>query len=96
MSSNGYLRIFEIDLDIIKKYMTETSLILFLDFKEKRQNDAWICPLCQDIATVMQQRWKCARCLFFIHTSCAKPKYSNWNADSLEHFCFDCFTGNSN
>lgn len=92
MPLNGYLRIFELDFDIVKKCMSDTSWILFLDFKEKRQNDSWICPHCKKFATVMEQRWKCDRCLFFFHTNCTKPQYTNFTASTFENFCFDCFT----
>lgn len=42
---NSYLRLFEIDMNIMKVHMTENSWILFTDFKKKRENDKWKCPV---------------------------------------------------
>lgn len=84
MKFHGYLRIFEVEHEGLKPYMTDTSWKLFLDFKNQRESDLWICPLCNKICDHVENRWKCMRCLFFFHVDCRKP------FKEQERFCFDC------
>lgn len=72
MGFNGYLRLFEIDMSIIKDFMSESSWILFEDFKSKRQLDEWKCPHCSSLFSSDSMKWKCDRCLFWHHVKCAK------------------------
>lgn len=87
MKQNGYLRLFEIDDKILKPYMSETSWKVFLDFKEKREKDCWICPRCNEFCDHCNQEkcWKCVSCLFYFHTNCCKPQ----TQEQLQ--CFSCF-----
>lgn len=74
MNYNGYLRLFDIDLHVLKNYMTEASWILLQDYASKHKNDAWVCPLCKLIFKLNEYKWRCARCLFWYHGECSKPK----------------------
>lgn len=85
MKSNGYLRIFAVDYEILKPCMSNTSWTLFLNFKKQRENDAWICPLCQLYFNESAVRWRCERCMFYFHGNCCKPQGTD------EKFCFKCF-----
>lgn len=91
MDFNGYLRIFEVEFEIIRNHLTDTSWNLLQDFKQKRQNDAWVCPSCMQFVGVMQQRWKCARCLYFYHTHCVQPNYIKGTNEIFDNFCSKCF-----
>lgn len=97
MKYNGYLRLFEIDMSIVKKYMTDTSWTLFKDFEEKRKNDEWICPHCELMCKKDQVRWKCLRCLYWYHFDCSQPKEIKAKIISggvdTYNLCFGCFFG---
>jgi hypothetical protein len=104
MKFNGYLRFLEINMDIVKNLMTETSLTMYEDFMEKHSKDSWICPTCTSPCNPNHQRWKCLRCLFWFHNKCANPKTLKRNfAQAASQFsdtekasenyvlCFSCF-----
>lgn len=86
MKYNGYLRLFEIDMNIFKDRMTDTSWSLFQDFKSKHQGDAWKCPQCSLIFLENISKWKCERCLFFYHEKCAIKQNEEINV-----LCDSCF-----
>lgn len=92
MKYNGYLRLFEIDMNIVKEYMTDSSWILYQDFKKKRERDAWKCPLCTLILEQNASNWKCHRCLFHFHEKCSKPMKTKLNGNSGESIslCSTC------
>lgn len=85
MKFNGYLRLFDENFELLKQRMTDTSWKLFLNFKEKRKNDEWICPTCAKFYNDKTSGWKCSRCLFYYHNNCAIPNGTNNN------LCFSCF-----
>lgn len=94
MKYNGYLRLLEIDLSIIRSYMTENSWILLEDFKQKHLQDKWICPQCHSILEQGTRKWQCGKCLFWHHEKCSKPKEikrSVKDPDSTSLFCLACF-----
>lgn len=79
MNYNRYLRLFEVDMEVVRKYMSVSSWTLFEDFKKKHLQDIWICPHC---STFLEQtiKWKCERCLFWYHEKCTKAqKIANSN-----------------
>lgn len=89
MKYNGYLRLFGLDLDIMKIYITESSFILLQDFKLKHKEDKWICPQCQSFLE-KQCRWQCDRCLFWHHEKCSQPKDMR-SPCSNYRLCLACF-----
>lgn len=91
MKFNGYLRLFEIDKDMLYDLMTANSKILFKDFESKRKGDAWKCPHCSSIFGQGIAKWKCARCLFWYHEKCAKPKQVKRSAIRDATLCNSCF-----
>lgn len=74
MKYNGYLRLFDIDLTIIKTFMSENSWILLQDFKLKHKQDKWMCPQCHLFLEQDSSTWQCDRCLFWHHEKCSSPK----------------------
>lgn len=93
MKFNGYLRLFEIDMNIIKDYMTDSSWTLYKDFEKKHKKDAWKCPQCSLIFEKSASKWKCHRCLFYFHNKCSKPMQTKLNENSGEGIplCNSCF-----
>lgn len=89
MKFNGYLRLWEIDTNILMNCMTESSWTLFSDFKTKHKDDAWKCPLCNSFFAHNQVKWKCERCIFFYHEKCAKGR----KIKGIEDYslCDSCF-----
>lgn len=85
---NSYLRLLEIDMNIMKEHMTESSWTLFEDFKEKRKDDKWKCPQCFSLFTENAEKYKCGRCLLWFHTKCSQPRTSQKDGVSL---CTSCF-----
>lgn len=92
MKYNGYLRLFEVDMSIVKDYMTPTSWSLFQDFQNKREKDTWICPHCSVACGKDTVRWKCMRCLFWFHPACTQPKIIKTNTETNCEITYDlCF-----
>lgn len=93
MSSNGYLRLFEIDVNILKGLLSDSSWILFEDFKTKRQLDAWKCPQCASFFIVSSLKWKCERCLFWYLEKCTKARkiMQKEEPESDVSLCNSCF-----
>lgn len=85
MRFNGYLRFFSLDYEILKPCMSSTSWKLFLNFKKQRENDAWICPICELFFDENAVRWRCERCIFYFHDNCCKSQGKN------DLLCFKCF-----
>lgn len=77
MKFNGYLRLFETNTTVLMECMTESSRILFNDFKIKRHGDEWKCPQCTFMFEPNALKWKCDRCLFFYHHKCALQRKVN-------------------
>jgi rubredoxin len=72
MQHNGYLRILhDVDMNLIKVYLSETSRILFEQFKQDHLSDGWICPMCTKHFGLSDSKWKCSKCLYVYHNSCA-------------------------
>lgn len=100
MKFNGYLRLFEIDMLIVKPLMTDISWELFEDFQSKHLNDVWMCPICDLPCKSDSTRWKCVRCLYWYHNACAKPQLVTKNSQNVTLFdvvvetyelCLSCF-----
>lgn len=93
MRFNGYLRLFEIDMNIFNDFMSESSWTLFEDFKSKRRLDAWKCPQCSSLFMESSLKWKCDRCLFWHHEKCAKARLIKQIEESVSEFslCDSCF-----
>lgn len=93
MKFNGYLRLFEVDMNILKKYMTESSWILFEDFKTKREKDTWKCPQCTTLFVQNTLKWNCDRCLFSYHEKCTKERKIKCKKNFGEDYslCDSCF-----
>lgn len=93
MGFNGYLRLFEIDMNILKDFISESSWTLFEDFKSKRRLDAWKCPQCSSLFSKNSLKWKCERCLFWHHEKCAKARNIKQKEEptSQVSLCDSCF-----
>lgn len=93
MKNNSYLRLFEdVDLTMIKDFMTSTSWILLQDFREKHINDKWICPKCNSFLRTNQKFWQCERCLFWYHEKCLTGHIVKARGNSSEMLlCGVCF-----
>lgn len=91
MKFNGYLRLFEIDMNILMDRMANSSKLLFEDFKNKRKSDAWKCPQCLSLLAEDSKKWKCDRCLFWHHEKCAKAKQVKRPAKPDALLCTSCF-----
>lgn len=89
MQCGRYLRFFEIDMSIMKDYLTENSWRLFNDFKLKRQADAWKCRFCAVIFNEKKMYWKCARCLLQFHQKCSKARSVKVKGDEYS-LCDTC------
>lgn len=71
MQHNGYLRILhDVDINLIKVFLSQTSCTLFEQFKQSHLNDGWICPACRKFFGQTDSKWKCSRCLYFFHNFC--------------------------
>lgn len=90
MTANGYLRLFEIDMTVMKDYMTETSWTLFRNFQEKHMHDPWICSHCNANCNDNENRWKCLRCLLWFHAACSKPQIIS-SSGNKTNYCLTCF-----
>lgn len=89
MKFNGYLRLWEVDTNILKNFMSESSWTLLTDFKTKHKDDAWKCPHCNSFFAHDQVKWRCERCIFFYHEKCAKErKIKGIEGYSLCDSCF--------
>lgn len=92
MRFNGYLRLFEVDMHIIKDRMTEPSWILFQDFKGKHEKDVCKCPLCTYDFVNDSVKWKCSRCLFYFHEKCSKGRKVSQDVNNEGYIlCDTCF-----
>lgn len=91
MKFNGYLRLFEVDKNMLYDLMTDNSKILFEDFETKRKGDAWKCPHCSSIFGQGIAKWKCVRCLFWYHEKCAKPMQVKLSGVRDKFLCNSCF-----
>lgn len=91
MKFNGYLRLFEIDLFILKSYMTENSWIMYNDFKEKHREDAWKCPQCSNLFSKNAQKYQCVKCLFWYHEKCSPPRNFSKQSSTNVSMCTCCF-----
>lgn len=83
MKFNGYLRLFQIDMDIARNCMSDSSWTLYLDFKKRRENDTWKCPQCSSLLLPNVSKWQCAGCLFWIHQECAKAKTNKYRGEEF-------------
>lgn len=83
MKFNGYLRLFQIDMNIVKNCMSDSSWTLYLDFKKRRENDTWKCQQCSSLLLPNVSKWQCAGCLFWIHQECAKPKTNKYRGEEF-------------
>lgn len=92
MNYNGYLRLFDIDLNLLKTYMTSISWSLLQDYASKHKNDLWVCPHCKLIFKGNDVKWRCERCLFWYHENCAQPKKLT-GQDGSYILCFTCLFG---
>lgn len=90
MKFNGYTRLFDIDLSILKEYLTERSFTLLNAFKIRRKADSCICPQCTFHIEVYDTKWNCERCLFWWHGSCSQFKEVT-NSDNNYKLCYGCF-----
>lgn len=91
MRFNGYLRLFELDMNIVKDFMTESSWTLFEDFKTKHHEDAWKCPICSMQFVQDSLKWKCGRCLFWYHEKCTKARETRQQDFENASLCSSCF-----
>lgn len=92
MKFNGYLRLFEIETNTLKSHMTQSSTVLFEDFKKKHEKDAWKCPQCSKILQPNHLKWKCARCLHWYHEKCIKERKIKRQENTSEEYalCNSC------
>lgn len=90
MLFNGYLRLFDIDLSMIKKYFTPISWTMLESYKANHKDDNWVCPQCRRHFKSADGKWKCERCLFWYHEKCSKPQEAK-RSDSDVLFCCTCF-----
>lgn len=89
MNYNGYLRLFDIELNILKNYMSDTSWNSLQDFASKRRSDSWVCPHCKHLFVSNEVKWRCERCLFWYHRMCAQPKELH-GENTIFILCFSC------
>jgi rubredoxin len=91
MHYNRYLRIVhDIDLNLIKVFLSETSWMLLQQFKTHHFNDGWICPSCKKYFQMLDSKWKCSRCLFFYHSLCAMGHAYAMNNNTTYLLCGIC------
>lgn len=94
MKFNGYLRLFEIDMNILKGFMSECSWKLFEDFKSKHELDSWKCAQCTSLFKSGSMKWKCDRCRFCYHEKCTQAKKIQRKELQSEYsLCNSCFFG---
>lgn len=91
MKFNGYLRLFEIDMNPVMDLMTDSSKILYEDFKNSHKEDAWKCPICSAFFVQNCTKWKCCRCLFRYHERCTKERTVTREAGPGFSLCDSCF-----
>lgn len=88
---NSHLRLFEGEnSNLIESHLTETSKLLFKEFKEKHITDYWICPTCDKDVSKGHRKWRCDACLQYFHKKCKIAKQNSYN-DSIFYYCSDCF-----
>lgn len=91
MKYNGYLRLLDIDLNMIKNYFTPASWALLEQYLKAHGNDKLICPQCKQCFGPADIKWKCERCLFWNHQNCTKPKTIKNGSGANSNLCFSCF-----
>lgn len=93
MKNHDYLRLFEdVDLGLIKRFLTTSSWILLQDFKKKHINDKWTCQKCNSFLKQNQKIWQCEKCLFWFHGKCmASQTIKDKNSVDETLMCFQCF-----
>lgn len=91
MRYNGYLRILhDVDVNLFKVYLSDTSQRLFDAFKDAHLNDGWICPKCSKYLATGESKWKCSRCLFFYHNVCAMGQAIDNGDGTMYLLCLSC------
>lgn len=90
MAFNGYLRILkDVEPNLIKNYLSSTSWSSFERFRKEHEDDKVICPYCKNCFDQNKTFWKCCRCLFYFHTTCAAPKRLR-TKDDIYEMCVKC------
>lgn len=72
---NRYLRVLQnVDLEILREYITETSFDFINDLKETTKNNSFICPTCNFVINQTNEvdEFQCDKCFLFYHRKCSE------------------------
>lgn len=88
-----YLRLKDVNIDLIKEYLSVCSWDLLLDFLKKIIDELNVCHVCKvELQNINDEIFKCSRCLLYYHEKCENGrKLDNLGLSSQYFICKNCF-----
>lgn len=88
--NNAYMRLFEeVDVNILKEYLSEKAWCELQNFKAEHQNDMWHCHICFAVLSKRKLLIMCDKCMLWFHQTCLR-KQSNLKGVAFNRKVFFC------
>lgn len=90
--SRSYLRLMDINVEVIKQYLSECSWNLLEDFLRKNKHELNVCHVCKFELLNNNGIFKCSRCLLYYHDECEDRQTLNDSDLSGQYLiCKNCY-----